>query len=83
MRSVNGARSIFNESTALLMDSPAMRGHRFTTDTHGDSPALRLTVDGEHGQALSVWDDERDEMSIEMLTDVDEEMDEDVSVALS
>ena len=53
-----------------------MQGRLFTNDTLGDSPALRLTVEED---GMSVWDDDRDEMSMDMLTDVDEEeMDEEV-----
>lgn len=59
----------------------AMQGRNFVDDTLGDSPALRLTVDGAQSvDGMSLWDDERDEMSVDMLTDVDEEeMDEEVS----
>lgn len=75
---------LWNESTALLTDSMAMQGRNFTTDTLGDSPALLLTVDGgAPDEGMSIWEDDRDEMSVDMLTDVDEEeMDEEMQEAL-
>ena len=63
-----------------MTDSMAMQGRNFVNDTLGDSPALRLTVENDQGaDGMSLWDDDRDEMSVDMLTDVDEEeMDEEV-----
>ncbi|EKM53225.1 uncharacterized protein PHACADRAFT_98701 [Phanerochaete carnosa HHB-10118-sp] len=76
----SNARSLFTESTALLTDSMAMQGRQYVNDTLGDSPALRLTVDSAHNaDGMSHWDDDQDETSMDMLTDVDEEeMDEDM-----
>ncbi|GJE92401.1 F-box and WD40 domain-containing protein [Phanerochaete sordida] len=78
------SRTLFTESTALLTDSMAMQGRQYVNDTLGDSPALRLTVDGASDmERMSLWDDDRDEMSVDMLTDVDEEeMDEDMQIQL-
>ena len=75
---------LWNESAALLTDSMAMQGRNFINDTLGDSPALRLTVEHDRrGDGMSLWDDDRDEMSVDMLTDVDEEeMDEEVRIVV-
>ena len=68
---------LWNESAALLTDSMAMQGRQFINDTLGESPALRLTGEEVQDDGLSAWDEDRDEMSMDMLTDVDEEeMDE-------
>ncbi len=68
------------ENPALLANSPAMKGRQFTTNnTSVDSPALRFSFDGDDSQGISIWDGGDDEFSLDMLTDVDEVLDEDVS----
>lgn len=68
------------EKAALLADSPAVKGRKFTNGVLADSgfsesPSLRLT--GADDEGYSIWDG--DDMTLEMLTDVNEdEVDEDV-----
>lgn len=52
---------------------------RPTNGSFSDSPALRFTADGDDNQeGVSLWEGDGDELSLDMLTDVDEELDEDV-----
>ena len=71
---------LWTENPALLADSPAMQGRQFVSGALGDSPALRLTVEDDGQEGISMWNGDRDDLSLDMLTDVDEVLDEDVSV---
>ncbi|KAI0339279.1 hypothetical protein BDW22DRAFT_1336629 [Trametopsis cervina] len=76
-----GTGMLWVENPALLADSPAMQGRHFTSGSLGASPALRLTVDGDDDhEGISMWDG--DDLSLDMLTDVDEVLDEDMHTAL-
>jgi hypothetical protein len=77
----SGTGMLWVENPALLANSPAMKGRQFMNHISlDDSPAVRLTVDGSDSQqAISVWGDGDDTLSLDMLTDVDEVLDDDVS----
>jgi hypothetical protein len=77
----SGTGMLWVENPALLANSPAMKGRPFVNHISlDDSPAVRLTVDGSDSQqAISVWGDGDDTLSLDMLTDVDEVLDDDVS----
>ena len=58
-----------------------MQGRKLVNGSLGDSPALRLTSEGD--EDISMWNGgDADDLSLELLTDVDEELDEDVSTYL-
>ncbi|KAI0087154.1 hypothetical protein BDY19DRAFT_893676 [Irpex rosettiformis] len=60
-----------------------MKGRHFASNnTSVDSPALRFSFDGDDSQGISIWDGGEDELSLDMLTDVDEVLDEDMHHAL-
>ncbi|KAL4252237.1 putative E3 ubiquitin ligase complex SCF subunit sconB [Abortiporus biennis] len=77
------------EKKALLADSPAIRERTRSINggsvlSFGESPSLRFTVDGDNEESsFSVWDGD-DNMTMEMLTDInDGQMDEDMEDALN
>ncbi|KAI0683273.1 hypothetical protein BC835DRAFT_1396028 [Cytidiella melzeri] len=81
----SGTGMLWVENPALLANSPAMHGRQFPNAniSLGDSPALRFTVDGDDSQqGISIWGGDGDDLSLDMLTDVDEELDEDMHSAL-